>query len=127
MNRSLIAQMDQISLIILFGILIVMGLVGIGLAQEHPRIFFLVDAFLLVGVFIMADFISGAYETIISNPSLNAVSTENLPNQAKFILNLPIWATLTGLLIMVFTYGLSNKIKESQAREGVQDVIGFGE
>ena len=127
MTRGLVAQMDAIALVILFGILIVMAVAGIGLAENHPRVFFLVDTFLLVAIFIGSSLLSAPYKLIINNPQLSSTFQDNLPNMTKFILNLPIWATITGFFIMIFTYGLSKKIKETREQRGVQDVIGFGE
>lgn len=125
MYRGLLSNLDNIALVILFGLLLLMGVVGIGLGDDHPRVFFLVDAFLLVAVFIIGNYLADAFALVVSNPALGPSFTENLPLMSRFVLNLPIWATLTGLFIMVFTYGLSKKIKETQQQTGVQDVIGF--
>lgn len=114
MNTGLINNADTIGIIMLFGMSLLMILNGFVTGSRYPRLFFVVDIFLLVLFFIPAIYISQLYETFInSTPLFENAFMNVIPKVSKFMLNLPTIIGTVGVLTMILTYSGLNRREET--------------
>ena len=111
-NTGLIENADMIGVVLLFGMCLFMMLNGYYLGEKYPKIFIVVDFFLLIMFYIPAAYVSSAYETFINSTEILAPTFINIiPNTSKFVLRLPIITGTVGILTMILTYSKLGKNK----------------
>lgn len=114
-NTGLINNADTIGIIALFGMVFLMILNGYFFGSKKPKLFFIVDVFLLVLFFIPSIYISQVYETFINSTSLfSSTYIDIIPKTSKFLLNLPVIIAIVGVLTMILSYAGLDKIDRSK-------------
>lgn len=113
-NNALLNNSNLIGILFLFGL--VFGLVfGAYITRdENPMIFLLVDIIILIFAYVLATYISNAYETILNNIPFASVFTTNLNQASSFLLNLPLVTVITGVLVMIVSYSSIPKSKQEE-------------
>ncbi len=104
LNVGLLGGIDTIGYIIIFGMVITMFANAYIFRGEYPRLFIIVDIVLLVFAYIMAVYVSNAYEILINSTSVLNVYIVNLPKSSTFILKLPLFVSIIGVIMMVLSY-----------------------
>ena len=104
-NQGMIDNADTIGIIFLLGMLLLMILNGYFLGSKMPKIFFVVDVFLLALFFIPAIYVSQTYETFINSTTILSNTYINIiPKVSKFMLNLPSILATAGVITMILSY-----------------------
>lgn len=120
-NTGIINNADTIGIIFLFGMCILMMLNGYYTAKDSPKLFFVIDFFLVILFFIPSIYVSQVYELFINSTSiLSGTFIDVIPKTSKFVLRLPIIIGTVGIVTMILSYsGLGEKQK------GELSVAGF--
>ena len=88
-NTGIINNADTIGIIFLFGMVLLMMLNGYLTAKDSPKLFFIIDFFLLILFFIPSIYISQIYELFINSTSiLSPTFIDIIPKTSKFILRI---------------------------------------
>ena len=77
-------------------------------------IFFIFEILILIFVYILATYISNAYETTLSAIPFSSIYTTNLNYATTFILKLPLIVTITGVIMMIIGYAGIPKTREEE-------------
>lgn len=121
LNTGLLNNADTIGIILLIGMCLLMIVNGYAMSDRYPKLFWLVDFFLLVVFFIPAYYISYTYGIFLDgiNP-ITTVFIDVIPKTSKFVLNLPIITSTVGILTMIVTYASLRKDKLNTGEPNVQ-------
>ena len=104
-NTAFINNADTIGIIMLFMMCILMILHGFYFGSQSPKIFFVVDMFILILFFIPSIYVSQVYETFInSTPLFQNIFVNVIPKTSKFMLNLPTIISTVGIITMIVSY-----------------------
>lgn len=122
-NTGIITNADTIGIIMLLGMCLLMILNGYYLGSKNPKIFFVVDVFLLILFFIPAIYVSQMYETFINISIFNNVFINIIPKVSKFMLNLPVITATVGVITMILSY--AGIRKDDELRGGDVSVLGY--
>lgn len=117
-NDAMQVQADTIGIMLLFGMVLFM-IVNAYFNKTSLRLMIIVDIFLIVFAFILAIYISQTYETLINSDSILDPFINTIPNTSKFMLNLPIIVSASGILIMIVSY------VRMRRRPDQEPVLGF--
>jgi len=110
MNTGIINNADTIGIIILFSMILTMVLNGYFTGSQNPKVFFIVDVFLLAFFFIPSVYVSRIYNEFISASTILQDTFINvIPKTSKFMLNLPIIIAVAGILTIIITYSSLGK------------------
>lgn len=120
MNTAFINSADYIGVFLLFGMVLAMILNAYFLGSRYPKVFFVVDIFILLFAFILAVYVSRVYDTLIHSADIFSVFRDDLPKTSKFLLNLPVITTIVGIIIMIISY---SSIKRDD--KGAVNVYGY--
>lgn len=120
MNVAFVNIADTMGILLLFGMVILMLLNAYFVGSKYPKIFMVIDFFLLIFAFITSVYLSQTYEIIINSTPLFELYIIDMSKTSTFILNLP-WITSTlGVLIMILSYSGIRKDDK-----GDSDVYGY--
>lgn len=123
-NTGMLDNADTIGIIFLFGMCLLMILNGYYLGSENPKLFFVVDMFLLALFFIPSIYVSQMYEIFINSSTVfQSTYIDVIPKVSKFMLNLPVIIGTVGVLTMILSYTAIRKDKK-QGGDG-SNVLGY--
>lgn len=115
---------DTLGVILILGMCLLMIMNGYYFGSKYPKFFLVIDIFIIVFAFLLAVYISQAFDTLINSSSLFSFYEEDLPNSARFILNLPLVVSIIGVLIMIVSYaGIKKDDQDDYTQE--QYVAGY--
>lgn len=100
LNDAFKTQADYLALAILFGMILEIFIMNY-FTRSHP-ILFLVHLILTIVAIILSVYLSNIYETLLVGQPFSTVLISNMRITSSIMLNLPIWATVVGLLGGVF-------------------------
>jgi len=123
-NTGMINNADTIGIVFLFGMIILMIMNGYFIGSKLPKLFFIVDIFLLALFFIPSIYISQVYDTFISSSTVfQSTYTDVIPKVSKFMLNLPVIIATAGIITMILSYA---GIRKDDTTEGDgANVLGY--
>ena len=104
LNVGLLGGADTIGYVIIFGLVITMFANAYIFRGEYPKLFIIVDLILLVFAYIVAVYLSNTYEILINSTSILNVYIVTLPKASTFILKLPLFVSIIGVVIMILSY-----------------------
>jgi len=104
LNTAFLNRADTIGYIIIFGLVLNMFVNAYLFRGKFPRLFAIVDIILLVFAYIVAVYVSNSYETLINATSDLSVYIDNLFKSSTFILKLPTFVSIIGVIIMILSY-----------------------
>ena len=111
---------DNMGMALILGMALLMILNGYYFGPKS-KLWFSVDIVILVFAFILAVYLSSTYSTFINSSSLlEEVYITDLAKTSSFVLQLPIYVSTLGFLIMIVTYAGIRKRKEE-----VPNVLGY--
>lgn len=113
-NTAFQDNADTIGIVMIFGMVLSMFITAYFTGRNYPKIMLVVDILILVFVFILAVYISQTYNTLITSNTGGVLDpfVDNLPKGSKFILNLPIYISIIGIIMIIITYGVSRKSEQ---------------
>ena len=105
---SIVDNSDNAGMILIFGMIVVMLIIGFSFSTN--RLWMVFDWFVIVVAFIIAVFLSRAFDTFIhTTPEILSIFSTELENSSRFMLNLPFVVIIVGLLVMILTYAILRK------------------
>ena len=123
-NTGFINNADTIGILFLFGMCLMMILNGYFIGSQNPKLFFVVDIFLLALFFIPAIYVSQIYETFINSSTVfSSTFTDTIPKTSKFLLNLPTIVGTVGVITMILSY--AGIRKDDELKGGDVNVLGY--
>lgn len=103
-NEAYIDTADLLGIFFLFGLVFAIMINGFLTRNSTPKLFFMIDFIIILFAYILAVYISNAYESILQAlPFVDLIST-NLGNTSQFVLLLPVITAVVGFLTMILTY-----------------------
>ena len=124
LNTGFIQNADTIGILLLLGMCLLMIFNGYYVGSKNPKLFFVIDIFLLALFFIPSIYIAQVYETFIHSTDLFSNTYINvIPKTSKFMLNLPTIIGTVGVITMILSYAGIRKDDEL-AGEDV-NVLGY--
>lgn len=104
-SNGLVNNSDNIGIILLVGMLLLMIINGYFVGNKYPKLFLIVDIFLLIFFFIPAVYVSQIYSLLINNSGMfNYTYTTTLEKTSKFMLNLPQIIASSGIVTIILSY-----------------------
>lgn len=103
-NSGLINSADLIGIFFLFGVVFSIIITGFLTRNQTPKLMFMVDFLVLIFAYILAVYISNAYETILQTLPFTDLIAANLGNTSRFVLFLPTITVVTGFITIILTY-----------------------
>jgi len=123
-NTGMLTNADTIGIVFLLGMILLMVLNGYYIGSKNPKLFFVIDIFLLALFFIPSIYVSQVYETFINSATVFSDTFINtIPKTSKFILNLPVIIGTAGVLTMILSYAGIRKDEETEG-DGA-NVLGY--
>lgn len=122
-NTSMLNNADTIGIVMLLGMCVLMMFNGYYLGSKSPKMFFVVDIFLLALFFVPSIYVSQVYSTFINSSTVLSDTFINIiPDTSKFILNLPEIVATVGVITMILSYA---GIRKDDAVSGEVNVLGY--
>ena len=104
-NTGIINNADTIGILFLLGMCLLMMFNGYYMGSKNPKLFFVIDIFLLALFFIPSIYVSQLYETFINSTTLfSNTYIDIIPKTSKFMLNLPVIIGTVGVITMILSY-----------------------
>jgi len=123
-NTGILNNADTIGIILLLGMCLMMILNGYYIGSKNPKLFFVIDVFLLALFFIPSIYVSQIYETFINSSTVFTDTFINtIPNVSKFMLNLPQIIASVGVITMILSY--AGIRKDDDTVKGDVNVLGY--
>jgi len=123
-NSGLVENADTIGIIILLGMCLMMIINGYYIGSKNPKLFFVIDIFLLALFFIPAIYVSQIYETFINSSTVfQSTFIDTIPKVSKFMLNLPQIIASVGVITMILSY--AGIRKDDDVVGGGINVLGY--
>ena len=118
-NTAALDNLNLIGMMIIFGMILGLVINAYFTRNEYPKLFFVIDIIILIITYIVSVYISNAYETIITTAPFQTIFQSNLSSASTFLLNLPIYSVVVGIIIMIITYSnIPRSAKEDVFRVG---------
>lgn len=102
-NSMFVLHGDFIGLAIIFGMILGLFLSSYFLRNKFPKFGVIFDIFLIITAFIISLYIKAVYSTLVVTLGDAGLSfaQDNLTNTSNFILNLPIFIPIIGIIMMI--------------------------
>lgn len=101
---------------LLFGMIIVMMIVGYYWGDDKKRLWIIFDLFIIIAVYILAVYLQNYFLTFLGTNAIDStIYTDQLPKASRILTSLPYLIPSIGALIMVVTYGLAKRRSEASA------------
>jgi len=122
-STGMIDNADTIGILFLFGMCLLMIFNGYYIGSKNPKLFFVVDVFILGLFFIPAIYVSQVYEIFINSTTLFEDTYINIiPKVSKFMLNLPTIIATVGVITMILSY--AGIRRDDEMKGGDVNVLG---
>ncbi len=103
-NDAFFSKADLIGIFFLFAVIFSIMLSGFVMRNSTSKLFFMVDFLIIIFAYILAVYISNAYETILAVIPFSDLIIANLNNTSRFTLFLPQITMVVGFITMILTY-----------------------
>lgn len=114
-DTSMLNSLDFLGLAIIFGCIIGLFLSGYWLSGTSPKLLLIVDLIILVLAFVLAVYVSNTYNTYLTAVNDLGIYAEYMPNSSKFLLNLPLFVGIIGMVTLILYYSGIPKSREDRA------------
>jgi len=119
-NEAFVNNADFWGISVIFGGIFGLFISAYFLRSSYPKLGIILDIFIILSLFIVSLYLSSTYQTIID--SLASVDQtyleDNMPKSSGFIINLPIYVVIIGVIAMVIFHSSLPKRKEEQYQQG---------
>jgi len=113
-NTALINNANLYGVILIFGMFLGMMIGGFVIRDKFPKILFVFDIFILIFAYIIAVYLSNAYETAITSIPFSSIYTGTMPTASAFVLKLPFISLIAGAITIILSYSAIPRNKEEQ-------------
>lgn len=113
-NTAMLNQANVISIIFLFAMVFAMFIVAYLTRDKSPAIFFVLDILIIIFAYILAVYISNAYETVLNSLPFQSIFISNLNLASTFLFQLPKITLIVGVIVMIISYSAIPKTKEEE-------------
>jgi hypothetical protein len=116
-NTMVVNNADWWGTALIFGMVLALFLVSYFTRNSFPKIGIIFDMFLIFATFILSLYLSAAYSTLVTalTSAGQTFAEVNLTNTSFFILNLPLFTAVIGVVMMVlFHSGIPRRPEESR-------------
>lgn len=103
-NDAILDKLNLIGMMILFGMILGMVVNAYFNRSKYPKLFFVLDIIILILAYIISTYVSNAYEIIITTDPFQSIFQTNLSSASTFLLRLPIYSVIIGIIIMIISY-----------------------
>lgn len=103
-NTALLDKLDLAGMMVIFGMVLGMFANAYFTRNRYPKVFFILDIIILLITYVVSVYISNFYETIIQTAPFQTIFQTNLANPSTFMLNLPGYSVVIGIIIMIISY-----------------------
>lgn len=105
------SKANSMSLLFLLGMVLVMLLIGYHYSEN--RLWIIFDIFVIIGAFIISIYLSQGFNSFIhSSDQILDIYSNQLQSSSRLMLNLPVIVPIVGILIIILTYGITQKPKD---------------
>jgi hypothetical protein len=122
-SDAYISKMDYLGYIIIFALIMGMLINAYYTRNKYPLLMLLIDILLLIFAFIVAVYVSNMYYLLINSTEFLNVYINNMPKSSAFLLHLPIYCSVIGVLMMILSYipfpRNANELIQNEDLEGV--------
>lgn len=121
-NTMVLNNADWWGLSIIFGMIIGLFLVSYFARNTFPKIGVVIDILMIVAAFILSLYLSASYAVVVNALSSagQTFAQTNLEKTSFFILNLPKFVVIIGVVMMVLFYsGIPRKPEELNISQGI--------
>jgi hypothetical protein len=121
-TTSILNNADWWGIALIFGMVMGLFLSSYMLRNIFPRWGMILDIFIILATFIVSLYLRDTYRILVDALSTTSVTflEDYLVKTSSFILNLPIWVVIIGVVMMVlFHSGIPRKREESFQRGGL--------
>jgi hypothetical protein len=126
MNTGFIQSADYIGLAILLGMALFMIMNAFFFGQKNIKLFLVIDIFILIFAFILSVYIAQSFSYIVNASDQITVFINDMPKSSGLVLNMPIYITTIGILILIFSYSLIPKNQNILGEREEVAVYGYG-
>ncbi len=113
-NTAMLSQGNVIAIIFLFAMAFALIFVEYFTRDKQPSIFIVIDILVILFAYILAVYISNAYERILTSVPFSSIFISNLSMATSFLLRLPKITLIIGAIIMIVSYAAIPKTKEEE-------------
>ncbi len=113
-NSAMLNYSNVIAIFLLFGMVFAMFIIAYITRDQNPAIFFVVDIIVVIFAYILAVYMSNAYETVLGSIPFLSIFTSNLNFASSFLLLLPKIVLIVGAIVMIISYSAIPKTKEEE-------------
>lgn len=117
-NAGLLNSADFIGYTLIFGMVLTMFLGAYYFRGQFPKVMMVVDILILVFAYILAVYITNTYELLINSTTQLSVYIDTLPKSSGFILKLPTFVSIIGVVMIILSYSGFPKTNEGEASVG---------
>lgn len=114
-NTMIVNNADWWGVATIFGMIIGLFLSAYFARNTFPKIGVIIDIFFIIVAFIFSLYLSATYNSLVNalTSAGETFAAENLPNTSYFVLNLPIFVAVIGVIMMIlFHSGIPRKSEE---------------
>lgn len=121
LNTAFIKNADLLGIVLILGMVFFMFLNAYFFGSRTNKMFIIIDILMLFFIFITSVYLSQVYDIFInSSPLIQQIYIDSIPKSSKFILNLPLFVSTIGVIVMIITYAGLGRQEEEQP-----NVLGF--
>lgn len=118
---TILNNADWWGIALIFGMIMGLFLSAYLLRDMLPRYGIILDIFIILTMFILSLYLRDSYNILVNALSTTSLTflEDYLPKTSSFLLNLPIWIVIIGVVMMVlFHSGIPRKQEETFQRGG---------
>ncbi len=119
-NNAALTHTNVIAIMFLFAMAFSLIFAAYLTRDQVPAIFFVVDLLIIIFAYILAVYISNAYERVLESIPFPEIFITNLSMATSFLLRLPKITLIIGAIIMIVSYAAIPKSKEEVRFGGAQ-------
>ncbi len=123
LNTMILDNADWWGTSIIFGLVIGLFLVSYFSRNTFPKIGIILDIFMIFAAFIFSLYLSTIYSNLVTTltDAGQNFAEVNLPNTSFFILNLPLFVVIIGVIMMILFH--SSIPRKSEERNIVSNIV----
>lgn len=103
-DDAILDKINMLGIMVLFGMVLAMMVNAYFTRNQYPKLFIVLDILIVFVGYVISAYLSNAYETLITTLPFGDTYTTYLAKPSQFLLNLPIWTVIIGIIIMIISY-----------------------
>lgn len=111
-NDAFLSSADLIGIFFLFGVVFSIIINGFLMRNSTTKLMFMMDFIIIIFAYILATYISNAYETVLVLLPFTDLIISNANNTSRFVLLLPVITVVVGFITMMLTYSAIPRVSD---------------